>query len=547
MTLLPEPSPVTEPSSLVEPSSVIETHLSQVFLTGDRVYKLLKPVSTTFVDFSDRSARLDAARQEYELNRRISPDVYLGLADVVEHDELADRMIVMRRLPADRQLDRLVDDQDFADHVREAARLIATFHAAQPPITGEAAGSAGAEALRRNWEDHFRVLEPLAGPVIPTEEFDLVRTLVDRYVSGRETLLAERVAEGWVRDGHGDLRCEHVFCLDDGPRLIDCLAFRDDFRIADVLNDLAFLAMDLHRLSGPAAAGQLVRHYDQFSNEHHPASLAHHYVAYRAYVRAKVAAVRFSQGQTEAMVEVASYHRLALQHLLVGQPRLVLVGGGAGVGKSTVAEALAGRIDATWLRADEIRKAMAGIPADQHAFAEFESGIYSAEASDRVYRELLDQAELLLERGRSVVLDATWSSASHREQARALGERTASELIELECVAPAAVAKERIASRMASPFNPSDATPELVDRLNATADRWPEAIAVDTNQPIARSVEAAYCQVMAGPPQPNSAPSPIRIEPFSLAEETIELFLARVKRFEVSVDIGSARTERERR
>ena len=100
---------------------------------------------------------------------------------------------------------------------------------------------------------------------------------------------------------------------------------------------------------------------------------------------------------------------------------------------------------------------------------------------------------------------------------------------------------------MASPFNPSDATPELVDRLNATADRWPEAIAVDTNQPIARSVEAAYCQVMAGPPQPNSAPSPIRIEPFSLAEETIELFLARVKRFEVSVDIGSARTERERR
>lgn len=526
----------------------VETHLSRVFLAGDRVYKLLKPVSTTFVDFTDRATRLEAAAKEFELNRRISPDVYLGLADVVEDDELTDRMIVMRRLPADRQLDRLVDDPNLADHIRSVARLVATFHAAEPPIKGDAASVAGPAALTANWADHFQVLEPLVGPVIPESEFLEVQRLVERYVDGRKPLLESRIDDGWVRDGHGDLRCEHVFCLDDGPRLIDCLAFSDDFRVADVLNDVAFLAMDLHRLAGPAAAVRMVRDYDQFSNERHPASLAHHYVAYRAYVRAKVAAVRFFQEGAEAMAaateEVASYHRLALQHLRAGQPRLVLVGGGAGVGKSTVAEGLAAKIDATWLRADEVRKALAGMPADRHAHAGFEDGIYTPEFSDGVYREMLAQAELLLEHGRSVVLDATWSSDARRQWARDLTEKTCSDIVELECVAPASVAKERIVSRMASPFNPSDATPDLVDRLAETSDPWPEAGVVNTNQSIASSVEEAYCLVMVGPPEPEHQPMAIRIEPFTLGQETVEFFLARTKRF--TLRPGPDRPGRER-
>jgi aminoglycoside phosphotransferase family enzyme/adenylate kinase family enzyme len=515
-----------------EPPTAIQTHLSQVFLTGDRAYKLLRPVTTSFVDFSDRAVRLAAARQEFELNRRISPDVYLGLADVVEGDELADRMIVMRRLPDERRLDRLLADAELDDHLRSAARTVAAFHAGQAPIRGEAAAAAAVDALERNWADHFRALEPLAGPGIPAAEFERVQDLVSRYLAGRRTLLAERIDDGWVRDGHGDLRCEHVFLLDDGPRLIDCLAFRDDFRIADVLNDVAFLAMDLHRLAGPAAASRMVRWYDEFCNERHPASLAHHYVAYRAYVRAKVAAIRFAQGDGEAMAEVETYHRLALQHLEAGQPRLILVGGGAGVGKSTVAERLAEQVDATWLRADEIRKAMAGLQPGTHAFDEYQSGMYSPEFSDRVYRELLDQASLLLERGRSVVLDATWSSAGRRAAAREVAEWTFSELVELRCVAPDPVAKERIARRMADPYNPSDATPELVDRLNRSVDPWPEAIEIDTDQSIAGSVQAAYCHVMDGDADAEQRDESIRIEPFLLARETIDLFLARVKRFD---------------
>ncbi len=529
-----------------QPSSVIRTHLSEVFLSSDRVYKLLRPVKTSFVDFTDRATRLEAAAQEFELNRRISPDVYLGLADIEEHGELADRMIVMRRLPADRQLDRLVDDPAFPDHLREVARLAAAFHASQPPLSGADAEVAGAEALQRNWTDNFEVLKPLVGAVIPAEEYRRAQELVDGYIAGRQVLFQERIDDGWVRDGHGDLRCEHVFCIEGAPRLIDCLAFRDDFRVADVLNDVAFLAMDLHRLAGPAAARSFVDYYDEFSNEHHPSSLAHHYVAYRASVRAKVAAIRFGQGEREAVDEIVMDHRLALQHLELGQPRLILVGGGAGVGKSTVAAGVADRLAASWLRADEVRKNMAGIPVDQHAFSDYQAGLYDPEFSEQVYRELLREAELLLTRGESVVLDATWSQAGRRELAHELGRRSASSVTELMCQAPASVARQRVAKRMASVYNPSDADVEVVDRINAEFAPWPAATIVDTNQPIADSVEAAYRGVLGGPENARH-PDTMRVDEATLTDETIGFFLSRVSTTTFAAQISIERTEKEDR
>ncbi|MEL6985453.1 MAG: AAA family ATPase, partial [Actinomycetota bacterium] len=387
----------------------------------------------------------------------------------------------------------------FDDHIRETARLLAVLHGAQPPVRGPAASGATLDALRANWEDSFAVLEPLVGPVIAQEEFDRSQRLVEEYLAGRGPLFQERIDQGWVRDGHGDLRAEHVFCLDDGPRLIDCLAFRDDLRIGDVLLDIAFLAMDLHRLAGPTAAWALIHHYDEFSAERHPSSLAHHYAAYRANVRAKVAAVRFGQGVDEAASEAAAYHDLAHQHLLIGRTRLVLVGGGAGVGKSTVAAGVADSLGAIWLRADEIRKNMAGIPTEQHAWAEPDQGIYRPEFSDRVYREMLREAELLLVRGESVVLDATWASAEHRCLARDLAERTSAALTELECRAPLALARERIVRRLAAIGQPSDATPEVAAHIAASFEPWAEATVVDTSTQVQTSVATACHLVLDDP------------------------------------------------
>ena len=467
--------------SVPAPPAVEETHLSFVFLTGDRAYKVLKRVDLPFLDLTDRDTRLCAAARELELNRRMAPDVYLGLADVREHGVLVDHMVVMRRLPADRRLSALAGGERFAECLRGVARAVAAFHAAQPALTD--APMASRDAVMGNWEDNLAVIERVADVVVPRGDVERVRDLVGVYLAGRGPLLDRRRRDGMIRDGHGDLRADDIFCLDDGPRIIDCLAFNDDYRIGDVLLDVAFLAMDVEMLSGSAAATVFMDEYCDFSDEHHPASLAHHYIAYRSHVRAKVAALRLAQGDSASADAVRAHHRVALDHLEAARVRMVLVGGGPGVGKTVLASGLGEQLGCSVLSSDEIRKQLLGIPLDEHRFARPGDGIYRPAVNDAVRHEQLRRAELLVSHGESVVLDASWTDERHRAAARDAAARHHAELTEIECVLDPAIAKERIARRLSNPWNPSDATPDVVDHLAASRSPWPSAHQIDTASP----------------------------------------------------------------
>lgn len=477
-------------------TTTVETHISRIFLTPDRVFKLLKPIRTDFLDFTDVERRCEAAQKEFDLNAAISPDVYLGLADLVENGVLADRMIIMRRLPADRQLDRFVGTADFPAAIEATARTVAAMHAGFEPIRDLRAAGASIASLRQNWQDNAAVLGNVVGPVISASDFREVNELWREYLDGRGELFDHRLDQGWVREGHGDLRAEHVFYLDDGPRLIDCLAFRDDYRVGDVLADISFLAMDLHRIAGLEAAIALLRAHHRFTNEVHPMTLAHHYVAYRAHVRAKIECIRFGQGDTSAAEHINAYHSLALQHLRQGRLYMVIVGGGAGTGKSTVAAGVAERIGAVWIRSDEIRKDIVGVGHNDHLFAEPGEGAYRDDVTHEVYAEMLRQAKVLLGQGVSVVLDATWASVDHREAARVVAGDTSAALTELRCGLDHAIARERIARRMSSLHNPSDATPEIADHIAAAFDPWAEAAIVDTADSITNTIAEACLVVL---------------------------------------------------
>ena len=162
-----------------------------------------------------------------------------------------------------------------------------------------------------------------------------------------------------VRDGHGDLLAEDIFCLDDGPRILDCLAFDDELRWGDVLGDVAFLVMDLERLGHPDLARSLLADHGEFSGEHHPGSLAHLYVAQRALVRAKVAALRTSQtgsGKGPTTPEVEALLGMAVGHLRRAEVRLALVGGLPGSGKSTLAGRMADELGWVVLSSDAVRR-----------------------------------------------------------------------------------------------------------------------------------------------------------------------------------------------
>lgn len=487
---------MTADDSTVARPAVAETHISMVFFSADRAFKLLKPVTTSFLDFSTVDQRLVAIDDELTLNRRMAPDVYLGTADVVEHDEVVDRMLVMRRLPGDRRLTRLVTDADLDDHIRRVLRAVAAFHAAEPAVH-DAEDIAGRDAVARNWTNSIEDMVPLVGEVFDADEFEIVTSLSARYLEHSERLFAARLAAGFVRDGHGDLTAEDIFCLDDGPRILDCLAFDRRLRIADVLCDVAFLAMDMDRLAGPSAADTVWRYYAEFSNEHHPPSLAHHYVAYRAHVRAKVSSWRHRQGDPDAAPLARSYLELCRRYLDLARRRLVLVGGTPGSGKTTVSQAVSRELRWSMVSTDSIRKELTGRAHTDREFVAPERGIYSPDISATTYHEVFRRAELLLERGESVVLDASFSDPAQRQRAREIADRQGADIIEIECVLDSATAKQRVAQRLARGDDPSDARPAILDDLRAMHADWPEATSVLTAGSF-DSTEAAALAVVRG-------------------------------------------------
>lgn len=464
-----------------------ETHISTLFFTNDRVYKLLKPVRNGFLDHSSAESRCAAADREVELNRRICPDVYLGTADVMEHGELRDRMIVMERLPSDRSVSSLLAAGLLTeDHVRVIARTVAAFHASldSKEHPGDVAAAHG-----QRWADNMLEIADFVGDVLDPGDVARIGELYPKWLEAHRELLEQRVVDGYLRDGHGDLLADDIFCMESGPKILDCLAFRDDFRLVDVLDDIAFLAMDLHRLAGPAWAQMLLRYYREFSAERHPGSLAHYYVAYRAHVRCKIACLRIAGGD-DAYVPVARmYHRLCLDQLERARLQVVLVGGGPGTGKTTLARALGEQLGCPVLSSDEIRKDLLKQSRTDHYPAEIDGGIYTPECTAMTYTELLREALLVLRSGDSVVLDASWTTHEHRNLARDLAQEYGAEFIEFDCQLPLAVAKERIIRRYANPLSVSDATPAIAEHLSTERDPWERAIAIDCNQSFA-SVEA---------------------------------------------------------
>ena len=472
------------------PAAVAETHSGVVFFVGDRAYKLKKPVDLGFLDFRTREARLHACRREVELNRRLAPDVYLGIADVSGPDgRPCDHLVVMRRMPDDRRLSSLVAaGDDVRDHLAALARVLARFHAGavRSPAIDEAAGR---DALRRRWEANHEEMAPFRDAVIDPQIDDSVITMARRYLAGRAPLFEHRIEEGRACDGHGDLLADDIFCLDDGPRVLDCLEFDDRLRFGDTLADVAFLAMDLERLGRPDLGAELLARYRDASGDGWPPSLAHHHIAYRAQVRAKVAAVRWSQGDAASAAAAARLLALGHDHLDQARVRLVLVGGHPGTGKSTVARGIAGPLDALVFRSDEVRKSLAGLEPLTPSPAPLDQGLYRPAITHATYTELLAQARAALELGRTVVLDATWRDPKWRDAAAGVASAAAADLVELRCVASLAVALERV--RLRSGIDASDATEAVTRALASGGGAWPTATEVDTSGEAAAAIAGA--------------------------------------------------------
>ncbi len=467
-----------------------ETHTGMVFLVGDRAYKAKKPVVTDFLDFSTAERRERACDHEVALNRRLAPNSYLGVAHFSDgRSGPPEPVIVMRRHPdACRLATMVTNGEPVEEQLISVAATLAQFHAVAD--RGEAIDLDGrVPQVAARWDENLTELQRYAPTVVPSDIVHTIRRLADRFMDGRSALFGERIADRRIVDGHADLVADDIFCLDDGPALLDCLEFDDALRHVDTIDDAAFLAMDLEFLGRNDLSESFLAHYRRLSGDPAPDSLAHFYIAYRAVVRAKVDCVRYTQGHRDAANDAGRHLEIALRHLHTGAVRLVLVGGGPGTGKSTLAAGLAAALGASVISTDDVRKDMLARGEISGEPGVLSSGLYAPEQVEAVYNTVLRRAGLALTGGRSVILDGTWRDARMRDRARATAAQSHSPVIELTCAVPLDKAVERVRERTSTA---SDATPEIAAALESDDACWAGTHRIDTSRPLAESVAQAH-------------------------------------------------------
>jgi aminoglycoside phosphotransferase family enzyme/predicted kinase len=487
--------PAESETTTVPYVEVRETHTGVVVLAGDRAYKAKKPVLTDFLDFRAPEQRQRACLREVELNSRLSPGSYLGVAHLSDPaGGPGEPIIVMRRYRDEDRLAAMVtqcSEESLHRALDAVAGMLASFHGhARRNWVIDAQGEAG--AVEQRWHANLLELNRFAEESISGVTFDSVsriQRLVAEFVSGRQRLFARRVEDACIVDGHGDLLADDIFVVGGEPVLLDCLEFDDELRYLDRIDDAAFLAMDLEFLGRKDLGDCFFDRYAAHSADAAPWSLRHFYIAYRAVVRAKVDCVRQSQGKSEAAAYAARHLVIATRHLETGAIRLALVGGNPGSGKSTLARALAVHAGAQVISTDDIRQELreSGVITGEPGV--LDAGLYSRDNVSAVYQECLRRARLLLGDGHSVILDGTWQDPQNRAHAHHLAEETHSAFVELMCSATNDTTADRIKTRR--PGN-SEVTTQIAAALASRDHGWDTANRMNTTRPLEDSLREAH-------------------------------------------------------
>jgi aminoglycoside phosphotransferase family enzyme/predicted kinase len=447
---------------------LVETHISWVFLADELAYKVKKPLRLPFLDYGTLERRHHMCREEVRLNRRLAPDYYLGVGALVRTDggyALADEddpgaveyVVEMRTIRQRRTLDRVVaEGGPSAPEVEAIGERLARFHG-EVAVPDDPAASV--THLLAALSENLETLRERGGAAIADSRLRAAEHFTASYLEGGRELLERRAGRGLVRDGHGDLRTEHVI-VEGEIQAFDCVEFDPELREIDVAADLAFLIMDLERLGATEAAAQLPVAYREAGGDPGEPRLLAFLASYRAWVRAKVALFKpdVEAGRRQAGELHALGHRFAWR---ARGPFLLFVCGVAASGKSTLAAALGAVSGLAVIDADSTRKRLAGIGPTERAAPEH----YSAAFSRRTYAELGAAAARELERSGAVIVDATGRRQADRDAFReGLDQQRGEEapLLFARCEAPAEVLIARARAREDDPERISDADAAVV-------------------------------------------------------------------------------------
>jgi hypothetical protein len=463
---------LSDPAAYPSPVEAVEvrhTHISAVFLAGPHAYKVKKPVAFGFLDFGTLAKRRHYCEEEVRLNRRLAPEVYLGVVPVTRDDrgirvegdgEVVEWAVKMWRLPDEATLQhRLQQGEVRAEVVEALARKIAAFHAHAE--SGPRVAAFGRfDVVAGNARENFEQSASHVGTTVSKAVFARAQALTEEALAHHRTRIEGRAERSVPRDTHGDLRLGHVYYFPDREPpgdliIIDCIEFNERFRFADPVSDMAFLVMGLTLQGHQDLARAFTKAYFLASGDDEGRGLVPFYIAYRAAVRGKVEGLKLARPEiTEADRDVARTKARGSWLLALGElevpdwkPCLVLVGGLPGTGKSTLACALAERAGFDVIRSDVVRKELAGVADKEEGPSPFGEGIYTAEWNERTYVECLHRAEALLFEGQRVLVDANFREEAWRRAFLDAATRWGVPGMFLLCQAAPAVVGERLARR----------------------------------------------------------------------------------------------------
>ena len=459
----------------VEEIRLIETHISWVLLTGRLAYKLKKPVDLGFVDFTTPERRHWFCEEEVRLNRRLAADLYLGVRAIHGPADQAafsgagpviEWAVQMRQFPQESLLaEALARGEVEGRHWIELADTLADFQEKAASADGDDASTAGFGSPASVQAAALANLEALAACPLARDAVPALRDWTDRAFAAQAPLMEHRRRAGRVREGHGDLHLGNMVLLEDRITVFDCLEFNAELRWIDVVSELAFLVMDLAEHGRARDGAHLLDRWLDRTGDYTGLALWRWYVVYRALVRAKVSSLRLDQAGPDASAApalaatVGEYVRMAQAAIDAPPGQLIITHGVSGSGKSHLSRRLCERLGWIQLRSDAERKRLFGLwGAAAVKTSATHPGLYQPETTERLYGQILpSQAEAVIRAGYSVIVDATFLKARHRDTMAEVAARCGARFRILDCRASAPLAEERIRQRQQRGGDPSDA------------------------------------------------------------------------------------------